>query len=116
MGHEGPSTATTTGGCRLRVKCSRLLRARSTRVPIFFFDIYDGRTDLDADGTDLDDIYVAQAEATRMSGAILRDMGARFWDVRAWRLEVSDADRRLLFRLHFTAEEHPFSASGDNSD
>jgi hypothetical protein len=59
----------------------------------------------DQDGTELPDIYVAQAEAIRLSGEILRDMGGRFWDGTAWRLEVEDEQSQVLFVLRFSAEE-----------
>jgi uncharacterized protein DUF6894 len=40
-----------------------------------------------------------------MSGEILRDMGAQFWDGTAWRMEVADERGRILFVLRFSAEE-----------
>lgn len=74
-------------------------------MPRYFFDITDGRVSSDAEGTDLPDIYTAQAEAIRLSGEILRDMGARFWNGTEWMLTVSDERRRVLFVLRFSAEE-----------
>ena len=74
-------------------------------MPRYFFHVYDGSSSPDADGTELPDIYTAQAQAIRTSGEILRDMGAQFWDGTAWRLEVADArgliapDRRALPEL-----------------
>jgi len=53
------------------------------------------------------DMNVAQAEAIRMSGEVMRDLGAKFWDGREWRLEVTDAGGRKLFVVHFSAEEVP---------
>ena len=49
-------------------------------MPRYFFHVYDGYSSLDQDGTELPDIYTAQAEAIRTSGEILRDIGAQFWD------------------------------------
>ena len=74
-------------------------------MPRYFFNLYDGYTSLDEDGTELPDFYTAQAEAIRMSGEILRDMGAKFWNGTEWRLEVADAGGRVLFILRFSAEE-----------
>jgi len=51
--------------------------------------------------------YTAQAQAIRTSGELLRDMGARFWDSTAWKLEVADERGQVLFVLRFSAEERP---------
>ena len=56
-------------------------------------------------GSELPSIYVAQAEAIRLSGELLRDLGARFWDGTEWRLEVADEQAQVLFVLRFSAEE-----------
>jgi len=74
-------------------------------MPRYFFHVIDGTAVRDEDGTELASIYVAQAEAIRLSGEILRDMGARFWDGTKWRVEVADEQDQVLFVLHFSAEE-----------
>jgi uncharacterized protein DUF6894 len=74
-------------------------------MPRYFFHVYDGRTSLDDEGTELPDVYTAQTEAIRMSGEILRDMGAKFWDGTEWRMEVAGERSQIFFVLHFSAEE-----------
>lgn len=74
-------------------------------MPRYFFNIYDGEPEPDLEGTECSDIYVAQAEAVRMSGEIMRDLGARFWNGGNWRLEVTDEGGRKLFIVYFSAEE-----------
>ena len=74
-------------------------------MPRYFFHVYDGSSSPDFDGTELPDIYTAQAVAIRTSGEILRDMGAKFWNGTDWRLEVADARGQILFILRFSAEE-----------
>ena len=74
-------------------------------MPRYFFNVIDGYSDLDELGTELPDIYTAQAQAIRLSGEVLRDMGAKFWNGTQWRLEVADDAGRVLFKLHFSAEE-----------
>jgi hypothetical protein len=69
-------------------------------MPRYFFDIHDGRSEPDQLGTELRDIYAAQAESIRAAGTILRDMGAKFWDDREWRMEVRNESRKKLFTLH----------------
>ena len=76
-------------------------------MPRYFFHIFDGDPDPDLEGTEFADIYLAQAEAIRMSGEVMRDLGSKFWDGAEWRLEVADADGRKLFIIHFSAEEVP---------
>lgn len=49
-------------------------------MPRYFFHVIDGREIRDEEGTELPNIYVAQAEAICLCGEVLRDMGARFWN------------------------------------
>jgi hypothetical protein len=74
-------------------------------VPRFFFNVYDDVAIPDLEGTEFSDIYLAQAEAVRMSGEIMRDLGAKFWAGEDWRLEVTDAEGRKLYVIRFSAEE-----------
>ena len=76
-------------------------------MPRSFFHVYDGCSALDEDGTELPDIYTAQTEALRMSGELLRDIGAKFWNDTEWKLVVGDEHGRTLFVLRFLAEEGP---------
>lgn len=84
-------------------------------MPRYFFNFFDGYSSLDADGTEFPDIYTAQAEAIRMSGEILRDMGAKFWNGTEWKLEVADERGPVLFVLRFSAEERA-GATGRRSE
>lgn len=74
-------------------------------MPLYFFNIYDGYSSLDQDGTELPDIYTAQNEAIRLSGEILREEGGKFWNGVEWKLEVTDATGAVLFVLTFSAQE-----------
>jgi hypothetical protein len=76
-------------------------------VPRYFFHVHDGTSTRDDEGTELPDIFAAQEEAIRMSGALLGEMGAKFWDGDEWSLEVTDGAGRLLFTLRLSAEEGP---------
>ena len=78
-------------------------------MPRYFFDIKYPTPEPDADGTELPDIYAAQAAAVRLCGEVIRDIEGKFWDSPLWRLEVKNHDRRLLFTLTFSAEEHEAS-------
>ncbi len=74
-------------------------------MPRYFFNVYDGYSSLDQDGTELPDIYTAQNEAIRLSGEILREEGGKFWNGTEWKLEVTDVSGAVLFVLHFSAHE-----------
>ena len=75
-------------------------------MPRYFFDVIYPLSEPDADGTEFADIYAAQAAAVRLCGEVLRDIEGKFWDNPIWRLEVKNHDRRLLFTLTFSAEDH----------
>ncbi len=74
-------------------------------MPRYFFNVYDGYSSLDQDGTELPDIYTAQNEAIRLSGEILREEGGKFWNGTEWKLEVTDVSGAVLFVLQFSAHE-----------
>ena len=74
-------------------------------MPRYFFHVIDGTSSCDETGTELPDIYTAQAQAIRLSAEILQEMGARFWSGTEWKVEVTDEQGRILFVLHFSAEE-----------
>ena len=74
-------------------------------MPLYFFNVYDGYSSLDQDGTELPDIYTAQNEAIRLSGQILREKGGKFWNGTEWKLEVTDVSGAVLFVLRFSAHE-----------
>ncbi len=75
-------------------------------MPQFFFDVTDSSYDPDPIGTELPDVYAAQAEAVRASGGMLRDVGARFWNNPEWFMEVKDEAHRRLFTLRMSGTEH----------
>ena len=75
-------------------------------MPRYFFNIDDGYSEPDDTGTEFPDIYIAQSEAIRMSGEVIRELSARLWGGPDWRLEVTDEYGTSLFVLCFSAEEH----------
>lgn len=74
-------------------------------MPRYFFNIIDGHSSIDDIGTELVDIYSAHEESIRLAGGILREMGGKFWNGTQWRVEVTDENGTILFKLHFSAEE-----------
>lgn len=74
-------------------------------MPRFFFHVNDGFSTRDHEGTELPDIFAAQEQAIGLSGELLREMGAKFWDGTAWSLTVTDESGAVLFVLRFSADE-----------
>jgi hypothetical protein len=74
----------------------------------YYFNLKDGRTVLDKEGTEFPDIHAARREAVRYGGEILRD-GAdeSLWKSEPWRLWVTDqpnGEGKTFFALNFSAE------------
>ena len=74
-------------------------------MPRYFFHVDDGFSTKDIEGTELPDIFAAQEQAIGLSGELLREMGAKFWNGTAWSLTVTDDAARVLFILRFSADE-----------
>jgi hypothetical protein len=70
-------------------------------MALYFFHLEDHVLSVDQHGTELPDDEAARDQATTMVGAILREEPRKFWDTGLWRLLVTDADRKVLFRLEF---------------
>jgi hypothetical protein len=74
-------------------------------MPRYFFNVFDGRNQVDSDGEELPDKHAAWAEATATAGAILRDMDGRLKPGSTWRMEVTDEFRNPLYVIHIHAEQ-----------
>ena len=70
-------------------------------MPRFHFNIFDGTSTLDPEGTELADWQVARLEAIRLVWEVLRDEAARVAIGEDWRMEVTDDTGLVLFRLDF---------------
>lgn len=76
-------------------------------MPRYFFNVHDGESFPDLQGTELIDLNAARTEAIRFSGSLLRDRPDTFWSSKLWALEVCDDHGLRLFTLSFSAEEAP---------
>ena len=65
----------------------------------FFFDIEDGATTRDNEGTELPNLHGVRDSALQLLGQELRDRGASFWDDPELRLTVRNTDHLILMRL-----------------
>ena len=71
-------------------------------MPRYHFNIHDGHTTLDQEGTVLSGLRPARRRAIRLSGILIESDLARLQLGEDWRMEVTDDQGRLLFRLDFT--------------
>ena len=74
-------------------------------MPQFHFNVYDGISTHDREGTALPDVHEARREALRRVSALLDEEVIRDRLGENWRMEVTNDEGRLLFRLDFILEE-----------
>ena len=71
-------------------------------MPLYFFNIQDGQDFPDDTGTVCAGPAEARTEAVIASGALLRDLGARFWKDADWRMHVTDEQGGTVCDLRFS--------------
>ena len=74
-------------------------------MPRYFFNVIDGFSTPDSDGVVLPDIEGAKTAAVILSGEILRDLGAKFWRIPSWQMNVSDESGAVILVLRLSAED-----------
>lgn len=70
-------------------------------MPRFHFNVHDGKSRTDTEGTDLPDWQTARIEAVRLAGEILREDAPRIVPGVDWRIEVTDHTGLVLFHMIF---------------
>ncbi len=78
-----------------------------TPVPLYHFNVLDGVSDIDTEGTELPDTDTALREARSLASSIIKD--AREWDNlgEEWRIEVTDHAGTILFRIDVAEMRSP---------
>lgn len=76
----------------------------------YFFNVYDGDSPTDTEGTELPDGQQARREAIRMAGLILLNEGERLQTGDGWTMEVTDESGLVLFQLGVRFSETPVIA------
>ncbi len=74
-------------------------------MPRYFFNVYDGVTILDPIGTVLPSLAEAKGEAFATAIETLRFREAEISVEDGWRVEVADANGKVLLTMKFTIEE-----------
>jgi hypothetical protein len=78
-------------------------------MPRYYFNIDDGHTTIDHEGSELSDLQAAREEAIETCSDTLRDGGGPYlWSGKPWRMWVTDQPGgagKTLFTLYFSATE-----------
>jgi len=76
-------------------------------MPRFHFNVQDGASSPDEEGTDLPDLEAARMSATALAGELLKDNARAFWQCPEWQLTVTDDRGLALFTVHVLASDAP---------
>lgn len=76
-------------------------------MPRYFFNIYDGIKTNDTEGTLLSGISEARREAVKCAGQVIRTECDAILHEKDWRLEVSDGNGSIIFRVDLIFMELP---------
>ena len=76
-------------------------------MPRFHFNVEDGSSYPDHEGTELPDVPAAKAHAVWYFGDMLKASPCTFWNGDDWRMEVADEVGLALFSLHFVEIDSP---------
>ncbi len=71
-------------------------------MPLYFFNVHDGRDIPDDTGTVCAGPVEARTEAVCAAGALLKDFGARFWQAADWRMHVTDEQGGTVCDIRFS--------------
>lgn len=86
---------------------SALSRNWSAALAKYYFDITDGRTIPDINGTELLDVAAVRSHAIGLSSALLGSHSPSFWRGEEWLIEAKDDIGVVLFTLAFRASDIP---------
>ena len=70
----------------------------------YHFNIRDGVSIPDEEGTELPTLGHARREAVRIAGYVLMTQPGEFWNGHEWFVETTDGEGNVLFRVKFLAE------------
>lgn len=73
----------------------------------YHFNLEDGQSYPDTEGSDWDNLDSVRTEAVRRSGQLLQEQAQTFWGGHGWKLTVTDATGMVMFTLHFHAVSSP---------
>jgi hypothetical protein len=71
----------------------------------YFFNVVDGQFIVDDEGVELPDMPAVRRMAIETAGQILRDMNGTLANEIEWQMHVTDATKKTVFKLTFSATE-----------
>ena len=80
-------------------------------MPRYFFQLRDGKSDRDVEGTELAGVQEARLEAGKLIGACLQNEPGALWTEAEWQLDVSDERDLILFTVLIWGFKTPAGAS-----
>lgn len=81
-------------------------------MPRYHFNVRDGVSAPDPEGTELSGLAEAERCAVKLSGDLLSDDPDRFWTGEEWHMDVTDDRGLILFSLTFIANRAPSTMPG----
>ena len=75
-------------------------------MPRYYFNVFDGLTLLDEEGTELIDINAARMEALQVAHGLIESAARRADLGEGWRIEVVNGAGDILFRMDFKVPEY----------
>ena len=78
-------------------------------MPRYYFDLADGQSNRDEEGTALPSLRAVRVAAVEMLGHVLRDKSRTFWDEPDLKLTVRSDDDLILMRLSVSGTLAPAS-------
>ena len=72
-------------------------------MPIYYFNVHDIEPSIDEDGEQFPDDEAAWKQATTFVGEFIKDIDGRFRPGQEWHLEVTDEQKRTLYRIRVSS-------------
>ena len=76
-------------------------------MPRYHFNVYDGHSEMDRIGTEFVNVVEARIQALELAGGLIRESARQADFGEDWRIEVTDSDGMLLFRMDLIVVDAP---------
>ncbi|SRR5258706_12735860 len=85
------------------------LHRQESAIPIYHFNVHDGKDYPDREGSEHPDLAAARVEAIGRIAKILQDGAPGFWGGSAWHMDVANGAGLTLFTVMFLATAAPLT-------
>ncbi len=83
-------------------------------MPRYFFNVCNGRSDIDYEGTELADVDAAKTEAARLAAGIIHEDPRQIWLGHTTAIEVANKAGHILFVVLVSIIESMTTGSADD--